>query len=217
MRRELEPQVMDGPEEAAEYDAMDHRAVNEAFVARLVELGARGRMLDLGAGPGQITLLACERIPGSSVFGVDLSESMLAIARARHARSNLGHRVQFELMDATDLSFEDHSFDTVFSNTILHHLPEPRKLLIEAWRVLRPGGALLIRDLFRPPDERTLDELVRRHAADATPRQRELFRASLKAALTPRELEELVAGIPLPGAAVVIDTDRHVSIQKTAM
>lgn len=216
MQRELEPEVMDSPDEAAEYDAMDHAAVNTAFVDRLIELRGHGRMLDIGAGPGRICLDACLRIPDSRVFGVDLSESMLAIARKHLASSGLGERVTFHIMDACDLSFEDDSFDTVFSNTILHHLPRPEQMLAEAWRVLRPGGVLLIRDLYRPENETRLDELVQLHAADATPRQRQLFRDSLKAALTPDELRALVDGIPLPGAQVVIDTDRHISIQQSA-
>ena len=54
MQRTLEPEVMDTPEEADGYDAMDHSQANAAFVGRLVELGARGRMLDIGTGPGHI-------------------------------------------------------------------------------------------------------------------------------------------------------------------
>ena len=54
MERELEPEYMDTEDEAASYAAMDHSAPNAAFVARLVELGAAGRMLDVGCGPGHI-------------------------------------------------------------------------------------------------------------------------------------------------------------------
>lgn len=213
LKRELEPEVMDSPDEAAQYDAMDHREVNEAFIHRLIELGAHGRMLDIGAGPGQITILAGERIADSRIVGIDLSDSMLDIARRRLAESSAAGGVSFEVMNATDLAFEDHSFDVVFSNTILHHLPRPEQMVIEAWRVLKPGGVMLIRDLYRPVNEKRLDELVALHARDATPRQRELFHASLKAALTPDELKSMVQTISMPGVEVVTDTDRHVSIQ----
>ena len=62
MQRQLEPEVMDDLQEAVAYDRMDHVQPNEAFVARLIELGAHGRMLDIGTGPGHIPLLVCEKI-----------------------------------------------------------------------------------------------------------------------------------------------------------
>ena len=83
MDRVPEPEVMDTPEEAAAYDAMDHAEVNAAFVDRLVGLGARGRMLDIGCGPGHIPLLVAERVPGSTLVAVDLAPAMLALARRR--------------------------------------------------------------------------------------------------------------------------------------
>lgn len=212
--RRLEPEVMDTPQEALDYDAMDHSEPNAAFVGRLVELRAGGRMLDLGTGPGHIPLLVCESIADCRVFGVDLSTEMLALADRRRAASSVGDRVKFELADVKNLPFDDASFDTVFSNTILHHIPEPVAMLREAARVLRPGGALLIRDLFRPPDEDTLEGLVRLHAGDDTPNQRRMFRESLWAALTPDELRGLVDEVGIEGAQVVVDTDRHMSLQR---
>lgn len=215
MQRELEPEVMDSPEEAAEYDAMDHAEPNRAFVERLRQLGARGRMLDLGTGPGDIPLMVVGEIddPDAIVVGIDLSKSMLTIARRKMEQSPHRRRLSFEFGDVKDIPFEAGKFDTVFSNTILHHIPEPAAMLAEAWRVLKPGGVLLIRDLYRPPDEPTLDALVAEHAGDANDHQRAMFRASLKAALTPDELRELAASVGMVGVEVVIDTDRHMSLQ----
>lgn len=216
MERELEPEVMDDPAEAAAYDAMDHEEPNRAFVERLVELGARGRVLDIGTGPGQVPLLLCQRLRGVRVLGVDLAESMLVRARARVAASPHAGRVELRRADAKALPLPDASFDTVCSNTILHHLADPRPLLAEAARVLAPGGALLVRDLFRPPTPDAAHRLVERHAAGATPAQRELFRASLHAALTPDELRRLADESGLGDAELVIDSDRHMSLQRRA-
>ncbi|MFN0007512.1 MAG: methyltransferase domain-containing protein [Planctomycetota bacterium] len=216
MERVLEPEVMDTAEEADGYDSMDHSEPNAAFVARLVELGARGRMLDIGTGPGHIPLLVCEKIPDAHVVGIDLALYMLAHAERHRRASPYAARIEYRLADAKGLDFPDGSFDTVFSNTILHHIPDPRPFLAEAWRVLKPGGALLIRDLYRPATPERALELVALHAAGATPYQRELFHASLKAALTPTELRAVARAAGLVGAEIVIDTDRHMSIQISA-
>lgn len=213
MERTLEPEVMDTPEEAASYDAMDHSAANAAFVDRLVELGARGRMLDLGTGPGHIPLLVCERVPDCTVVGVDLAAHMLAVAERHRAASPHADRIELRHGDAKGLELDPESFDTVFSNTILHHIPDPLPFLSEARRLLRPGGVLLIRDLLRPDTPERALELVDLHAADGTPEQRELLRASLHAAFTLAELRELADAAGLPDAELVQDSDRHASLQ----
>lgn len=213
MERTLEPEVMDTVEEALSYDAMDNSAANEAFVARLVELGAGGRMLDIGTGPGHIPLLVCDRVHDCTVIAIDLARHMLDHAERHRAASPHAHRIELLLADAKGLEFPDASFDAVFSNTILHHIPDPLPFLREARRVLKPDGVLLIRDLYRPESPERALELVRMHAGGGTPDQQELFRASLHAALTPGELRELADEAGLEGAELVLDSDRHVSLQ----
>ena len=212
MERTLEPEVMDTPEEADGYDAMDHTEANAAFVERLLSLGAHGEMLDIGTGPGVIPLMVCERVSDARVIGVDLAKHMLAHAERHKAASPVGDRVECRLADAKGLDFPDDSFDAVFSNTILHHIPDPKPFLAEACRVLRPGGVLLIRDLLRPSTPERALELVAQHADGADDYQKELFRASLHAALEPDELRGIVDELGLPGE-VVVDTDRHMSFQ----
>ena len=214
MLRELEPEVMDDEAEAAAYAAMDFAAPNSAFVERLLSLGARGRMLDVGTGPADIPIRVCERLPEASVVGIDLSPAMLATARDRCSKSLHGLRVELRLADGKRLDFPDASFDAVFSNTVLHHVPDPLALLRECGRVLRPGGALLVRDLFRPETPARALELVRLHAANDRAEQQELLRASLHAALTPSELRAAADAAGLAEAAVVIDSDRHASLQR---
>lgn len=216
MQRVLEPEVMDSEEEARDYEAMDHSAPNAAFVERLLALGARGRMLDVGTGPGHVPVLVCERSADARVVGVDLSRHMLARAEARRARSPHRERLSFAVADAKRLDFADASFDAVFSNTILHHIPDPRPFLAELARVLRPGGVLLVRDLFRPRDEDELARLVALHAAQASPAQRELFAASLRAALRPEELRAVADAAGLAHAELRVDSDRHQSLQIAA-
>ena len=214
--RVLEPEVMDTVEDATEYDTMDHSGPNESFVERLFAVGATGSMLDIGTGPGHIPLLVCERDAEARVLGIDLADSMLAVAERHRSASPHAARVRFERADAKGLAYADGSFDTVYSNTILHHIPDPLPFLAEARRVLKRGGALLIRDLYRPRTRTELDHLVREHAGEASDYQQRLFAESLHAALTPTELRALADRAGLADASLVVDTDRHMSLQLAA-
>ena len=163
--------------------------------------------------PAHIPLLVADRVTDCTVLAVDLSPAMLAIAERRLMSSPHQTRIELHLGDARKLELAGHSFDAVFSNTIIHHLGDPRPVLREAARLLRPGGALLIRDLYRPDSDAAADRLVAAHAAGVGPVARELFRASLCAAFTPDELRALADECGLAGAELVIDTDRHMSLQ----
>jgi ubiquinone/menaquinone biosynthesis C-methylase UbiE len=213
LKRTLEPEVMDSQEDVDEYESMDHAPANAAFVERLVEIGAYGKMLDIGTGPGDLPILVCERIPDAMVVGVDLAQAMLRRAERNTTRSRYWERIQVLQADAKDLPFPNDTFDTVFSNTILHHIPEPRLFIAEAFRVLKkPHGVLLIRDLFRPPTEERIEKLVEDYAAGGSERQKAMFRASFHAALTLNELTHIVDELGI-SAQVIQDSDRHVSIQ----
>lgn len=157
-----------------------------------------------------------ERLNDVTVVGIDLSAHMLQRAELKRQSSPHAARVQFRLADAKRLPFESGSFDVVASNTILHHIGDPREFLAEAWRVLRPGGAFLIRDLFRPPTAERAEELVRTHAANAEPAQRDLLLASLHAAFEPDELRTLAREAGLVDVSLTIDSDRHMSLEARA-
>lgn len=213
LKRTLEPEVMGTAIDAEEYEAMDHAPANAAFTERLLEIGAHGKMLDIGTGPGHLPLLVCERLPDARIVGIDLSEEMARRAQRNVTSSKFWDRIEILVADAKDLPFPNGAFDTVFSNSMLHHIPEPRVFLAEAYRVLKkPDGVLLIRDLFRPLTEARIGALVDEYCRDGTERQRALFRASFHAALTLNELTEIVDELGI-SAQVLQDSDRHVSIQ----
>ena len=216
MKRVLEPEVMDSPAEANAYDAMDHSTVNHDFARRLLELGATGRVLDIGCGPGHGPLQLVAMASKVSVVGVDLSQYMLTIAEEHKTVSSHGDRVEFAVADAKKLDYANGSFDAVCSNTILHHIPNPVEFLREAWRVRAEGGALLIRDLFRPETSAEVDALVQKHAAHEPQSAQDLLHASLCAALTSEELVEMARAAGMQGCEVVIDSDRHMSLQVAA-
>src|SRR5262249_52164636 len=124
--RTLEPEVMDTPEEARDYDAMDHAAVNRLFVDdfRAAWDGANPG-LDLATGTAQIPIELCRLDPRARVVGVDLAAAMLEVGRQNVARAGLADRIELRQADAKALPFSGGSFAAVISNSIVHHIPQP--------------------------------------------------------------------------------------------
>jgi ubiquinone/menaquinone biosynthesis C-methylase UbiE len=206
----LEPEVMDTAEEARDYDAMDHSAVNRVFAADFLAVwDGANPVLDAGTGTAQIPIELCRQHPAIHLVGVDLAEQMLAVARHNVAAAGLADRVRLEHRDAKELPHPDGAFAAVISNSIVHHIPEPARVLAEMVRVCRPGGVLFVRDLLRPPDEPTLRSLVDQYAGDANAHQRQMFGDSLRAALTLSEVRGLVAALGYAADTVRQTTDRH--------
>lgn len=210
LSRQLEPEVMDTFEEAADYDAMDHAAVNQVFVDDLLATGGgQGDILDLGTGTAQIPIRLCLASDTCRVMAVDLAEQMLNFARNNIEIAALTHRIQLDRVDAKSLPYDADQFDEVVGNSIVHHLPEPATCLQEAVRVVRPGGLLFFRDLLRPDDEPTLNHLVAQYAGEANDHQRQMFADSLRAALTLDEVRSLVGGMGFSAETVAATSDRH--------
>jgi ubiquinone/menaquinone biosynthesis C-methylase UbiE len=226
--RILEPEVMDTTDDAHEYDAMDHAAVNTLFVANLlsalkdwslqrpVAQCAALNILDLGVGTAQIPIELARRAPHVRITAVDAAESMLAIARENIATANLTDRISPILADAKHLvaaqggaSLFRQLFNVVISNSILHHIPEPQEIIAAAIGVTATGGLLFHRDLARPADEATLQQLVATYAGEATSYQRGLFEDSLHAALTVEEMRDFVAAFGYDRSTVQMTSDRH--------
>jgi ubiquinone/menaquinone biosynthesis C-methylase UbiE len=208
--RILESEVMDSPEEAVEYDTMDHSAVNRVFVDDLLAVcPSPGDVLDLGAGTALIPIELCRRETVCRVMAADAAVSMLQLARNNIESAGLIGRIQANQIDAKCLTFPDEMFDTVMSNSIVHHIPKPLSVLSEAVRVTKRGGLLFFRDLLRPRDKATLDHLVDTYAPGANDRQRQLFTDSLHAALTLDEMRQFIAALGFPLESVQATSDRH--------
>lgn len=116
----------------------------------LAGLGPSDRILDVGTGTGIVALNAARKAAKGQVIGVDLSEGMLATARQNAAQTNAGRNVEFRRMDAEALEFGDRSFDVVLSLFALLHFPDPSAAVKQMFRVLRPGGRLVLAVGSRP-------------------------------------------------------------------
>lgn len=210
LERILEPEVMDTPEEAQDYDAMDHGEVNRLFVSDFLKhYEGDGIVLDLGTGTAQIPIELCRKSPTARVHAIDLAEHMLTLAAENVRRAGFQDRIRLQKVDAKGLPFPDHSFAAVMSNSIVHHIPMPSFVFAEIVRVTQPGGVIFIRDLSRPKSKEELNRIVRTYAGDANDHQQKMFADSLHAALTLDEVRALVREEGLDPEHVRQTSDRH--------
>jgi ubiquinone/menaquinone biosynthesis C-methylase UbiE len=187
--------------------------VNRRFVDDFLAAGPElGEVLDLGTGTALIPIELCQRCSEARVLGIDLSVSMLDLARGNVEIAGLTSQIMLDRVDGKRLPYADGRFTAVMSNSIVHHIPEPSGALQEAWRVLSVGGLLFVRDLLRPEDDASVSRLVELYAGSATPHQRQLFDDSLRAALSLEEISDLAAALGIPPACVQPTSDRHWTI-----
>jgi ubiquinone/menaquinone biosynthesis C-methylase UbiE len=147
-------------------DATSYDAVTEQFdyfterltsplaarMVSLVQIKPSDSVLDVGTGTGVVALQAAQKVgEGGKVHGIDLSEGMLGMAEAKAEKLGLKQRVEFSRMDAEELQFEVGTFGSVVSLFALLHFPSPLRALEEIFRVMRPGGRLVVAVGSRPP------------------------------------------------------------------
>ncbi|MFO1020264.1 MAG: methyltransferase domain-containing protein [Planctomycetales bacterium] len=216
LKRELEPEVMDTGEEAAEYQAMDHSEVNQRFAEDLRAFigwtSVDGQFLDVGTGTALIPIACCQILPDLKFIAVDLSQPMLDLAIKNIAEVGLSDRIRVQLLDGKSLPFPAAHFSGVTSNSLIHHIPHPEEAFREQWRVLQQGGVWFHRDLLRPTDEPALEELVERYAGSSPHKQRQLLADSLRAALSLEELRAILCELGIPADWLRQTSDRHWTI-----
>ena len=148
-------------QDAASYDGVGEAfdRLSDRFSAPLArrlleaaEVGPGDHVLDVGTGTGVVAFPAAARVgPEGTVLGIDISDEMLATARARAARMLEPGHVTFRIMDAQNLALPDASFDVAVSLFAVHHLPDPLAAFREMHRVVRPAGRLAVAVGSGPP------------------------------------------------------------------
>lgn len=111
--------------------------------------GSAGDVLEVGVGTG---LSLPDYKPHLKITGIDLAPEMLAKARERVVKEKLGHVAGLHEMDATNLEFDDDSFDTVVAMYVITVVPEPEKVMRELARVTKPGGQVMLVNHFSQDD-----------------------------------------------------------------
>ena len=211
MHRTPEPELMDEPAQARAYAEADFSEPNQLFADAVAEtLGQthRGRLLDLGCGPGDICLRLARALPDWRIVGLDAGPNMLKLAAAAVADSDQGGRI--ELIQAR---LPEHGltrpFDAIVSNSLLHHLPDPMTLWHSVVELAQPGTYVQVMDLHRPDSLARARWLVDEHAAGAPEILRQDFYNSLLAAWTIEEVRDQFEQAGLGDLRLTRPTERH--------
>jgi 2-polyprenyl-3-methyl-5-hydroxy-6-metoxy-1,4-benzoquinol methylase len=213
MHRQPEPELMDLPHEAQAYADADFADVNAAFVDRLLSLAWNfdvARCVDLGSGPGDIAIRLARQRPQWHIDAVDAAEPMIALAHVAVAEANV-RNVRLHLADAKETRLAA-GYDVIFSNSLLHHLPDPQPMWHEIRRLARPGTIVFVRDLVRPQTYDLAEEIVEQYAGQESDTLKQEFYRSLLSAFTPAEIRAQLEQAGLSELEIRQASDRHVDV-----
>ena len=141
---------------------LSRHVIDDRFLPHLPK---EARVLDVGCGGGKFTKYIADQRPDVHIVGIDLSKPQ--IARASKLMRGYGDRVRIELGDATQLAFPDCTFDGVISYGSIKHWASQDAGLAECFRVLKPGGPLLVTEADRSTSFEDAERLIANYA---TPR-----------------------------------------------
>jgi SAM-dependent methyltransferase len=147
----------------------------------LAELKPGETVLDLGSGGGIDVLLSARRVgPAGKAYGLDMTDEMLALARENQRKAGVTN-VEFLKGEIEKIPLPDNSVDVIISNCVINLSADKRKVLAEAFRVLRPGGRFAVSDV-----------VVRGAVPDEVRRNMELWIGCVAGALEETEFKTLL-------------------------
>ena len=151
------------------------RRLYQRVIGDIAPVLSEGKVLDAGTGPGTLARDIARRQPRLQVYGIDLSEDMIRLAREHAKREQLEERVHFDSGNIAHMPYPDQSFDLVVSTISMHHWYEIEQPLRDLYRVLRPGGRLWIYD-FRLVKVQTVEKALANTPFVGTPLEHTLVR-----------------------------------------
>lgn len=208
--RILEPEIMDDEIEAYEYDSMDFTEVNRDFATLASTLGSKtAKVLDIGTGTARIPIILADLRPQWQIIAIDFARSMLQLGQQNIDKADKSSHISLAFVDAKKMPYDNDTFDVVMSNSLVHHIPNPLELFREIDRVVKPQGAIILRDLLRPASEKAIEDIVNEANLDYNPRQKKLFKDSLHASLTLEEVREIVNNFAWENVRLYQSSSRH--------
>ena len=138
------------------YDALNHLLslnidkVWRRKTAKLVAKAQPKKILDLATGTGDLAIALAKHNPQAHITGVDFSEKMLEIGKAKIQKQHLGNQIELLQGDAANLPFENHSFDAVTVAFGVRNFEDLDKGLSEIFRVTKAGGQVCILEFSMP-------------------------------------------------------------------
>jgi ubiquinone/menaquinone biosynthesis C-methylase UbiE len=161
-----------------------------AKVASKVQIG---KALEIGPGPGYISIELAILSPELQIIGLDISDTMIEIARNNIKAFGLSDRIELKKGDASKMPFEGLNFDFVISNGSLHHWKKPVDIFNEIYRVLKQGCEALISDLRKDAPEEKIKEW-----ADIIDSKimRWGLKHSFRESYTAQQIEKIIRGTP---------------------
>jgi len=147
------------------YDRYPNRIFAKWFRRIAVDIRNRavsGTIIDVGTGPGRLPIEIAKQVENAKVFGIDLSQDMIKIAKRNADREGVGDRVEFRVGSAYNTGFENNSIDLVVSTGTMHHLSKPLVAFNEIYRILKRGGEAWLFDGRKDVTRAEFEETVRR-------------------------------------------------------
>ncbi|MBX2816262.1 MAG: methyltransferase domain-containing protein, partial [Saprospiraceae bacterium] len=136
---------------------------------KLAELGgitAEDRVLDAGCGVGGSSIYLAAHI-GCHVDGISITPSQVEACRQNSEKMGVADLTSFHLQNYLDTDFEDNTFDVVWAIESVCYAPEKKDFLAEAFRILKPGGRLVVADFFTNPPTNEQDETLMKRWTDS--------------------------------------------------
>ena len=219
MQRRLEPELMNGDAQVQAYADADFSSGDQATIEAIQRLLFTSSPLppdplvvDLGCGPGNITLRLAHLFPKARIIGIDGAESMLALARERAQQQDVDISFLCQTLQEVLRGPLLGQADLIVSNSLLHHLHQPDLLWTVTQSLAAPGCRTLHRDLRRPSTDAEVEQLLRKHLPSAPAVLQHDFAASLAAAFEPQEVTAELHRLGLEQLKVSAEDDRYLVV-----
>lgn len=212
MQRIPEAELMEDPAQALAYAEADFSEPHNHFIALFRQrfgTQIQGTLLDLGCGPGDICQRFANAFPDCLLHGLDASEAMLGLARKAARERGLEGRIQYVSGYLPDAGLPTTCYDTIISNSLLHHLRSPEDLWVGIQRLAKPGARVFIMDLLRPETREQATQLVKTYAGNEPDVLQKDFFNSLLAAYRPEEVEQQLQTCAMEQLGIEVVSDRH--------